>query len=73
MRILPSCDLLQAERRRRPADIDLAGHHRRQVAGRAAGRRRLRLGAELLDEATTILLELEPLVEYAIVCSRSCP
>ena len=56
-------DFLQAERRRRPADIDLAGHHRGQRCGRAAGRSWLGLGAELLTKATTMLFELDPLVE----------
>jgi len=43
-------DLAQAERRRRPADVDLPGHHRRERAGRAPGRGRLGLEAELADE-----------------------
>ena len=43
-------DFLQAEGRRRPADIDLAGHHRGQRAGRTAGRRRLGLDPEFFAE-----------------------
>jgi hypothetical protein len=43
-------ELVEAERRRRPADVDLAGHDLRQRRGRAAGRDRLGLEAVLLDE-----------------------
>ena len=42
--------LLQAERRRRPADVDLPGHDLRQRGRRPAGRRRLGLQVVLLHE-----------------------
>src|SRR5262245_995528 len=43
-------ELLHAERRRGPADVDLAGHDLGHRPGRAPGRRRLGLDAELVGE-----------------------
>ena len=67
-------DLLQAERRRGPADIDLIGHHGGERRARIAGRLRLGRQVELLDEgaARSMLVE-EPLVEKAMVVCRWCP
>src|SRR3982075_2485104 len=47
---LPLVDLIEPEGRRRPANVDLAGHHLRERRGRAAGRHHLGFEAELLDE-----------------------
>ena len=50
MRICFCVELIEPERRRRPADVDLPRHHRRQVRGRASHRGRLGLELVLLHE-----------------------
>ena len=46
----PVRELLQHERRHRPADVDLSGHHLRERAGRAAGGHKLGRRLGLVDE-----------------------
>ena len=60
-------DLPQPERRRRPADIDLAGHHLRQRRRRAAGRDRLGAEPACFSSASRIRLDDEPGEEKATV------
>ena len=55
--------LLHAERRRRPADVDLAGHHRVSVPGGPPVAVGLALRPSSSMKASTRLFELEPLVE----------
>ncbi len=60
-------DVLQRERRRRPADVDLPGHHLRQRRGYAAGRERFRIDLAWRSSPSRIRLDDEPGEENAMV------